>query len=120
MRHRWTVLAGLGILLTGIGAWAQETSPTPGFVVLSERADQPAPMIVRGSPPPARPAPAVAENGLRWEVLAGKRLWLVDRAEGEVRSCIDRDTSTVGVREIRCTAGELGRYGRTFGAAFKP
>ena len=53
-------------------------------------------------------------------MVAGKRLWLVDRAEGEVRSCINQDTSTVGVRVIRCTSGELGRYGRTFGAAFEP
>jgi hypothetical protein len=37
-----------------------------------------------------------------------------------VRGCINQDTFTVGVRVIRCTSGELGRYGRTFGPDFQP
>ena len=119
MRHRWAVIAGLGILLAGAGTWAQEAPSAPGVVVLSERSAQPAPTILRGRP--ATPtAVTVAPSEARWELLGGKRLWLVDRASGAVRSCINRDTSTVGLRVIRCTSGELGRYGRTFGAAFNP
>jgi hypothetical protein len=119
MRHRWAVIAGLGILLAGAGTWAQDASTAPGVVVLSERGEQPAPTILRGRP--ATPAAVtVAPSGQRWQLLGGKRLWLVDRASGEVRSCINQDTSTVGLRVIRCTSGELGRHGRTFGAAFNP
>jgi hypothetical protein len=119
MRHRWAVIAGLGILLAGAGAWAQEASTTPGVVALSAGGAQPGPTILRGRP--ATPAAvSVAPSGPRWQVVAGRRLWLVDQASGEVRGCINRDTSTVGLRVIRCTSGELGRYGRTFGAAFNP
>ena len=70
-----------------------------------------------------RPRPAAPVAGLapqRWQVVAGKRLWLVDLATAEVRSCSKRDASTVGLREIRCAAGELGRYSRTFGRNFNP
>lgn len=119
MGHRWAVIAGLGILLTGAGAWAQQAPTAPGIVAPGEPGAQPAPTIVRGTP--ATPAaPTVADQEPRWQIVAGKRLWLVDQAKGEVRSCSDRDTSTVGLRVIRCTSGELGRYGRTFGASFNP
>ena len=70
----------------------------------------------------AAPAEALAVEFApqRWQVVAGEELWLVDLATAEVRSCVNRHTSTVGVREIRCTSGELGRYGRTFGRNFNP
>jgi hypothetical protein len=118
MQHRWAVIAGLGILLTGAGAWAQDAA-TPGLVVLSERSGQPAPTIVRGTPAPARPA-AVVGDGQGFQVAAGKRLWLVDQASGEVRSCINRQTSTVGLRVVSCTSAEIGPYHRTFGPDFQP
>jgi len=119
MAHRWAVIAGLGILLTGAGAWAQQAPAAPQIVTPGERGAQQGPEILRGTP--ATPAEAVAsQQEPRWQVVAGKRLWLVDQAKGEVRSCINQDTSTVGVRVIRCTSRELGRYGRTFGASFTP
>ena len=119
MGHRWAVIAGLGMLLTGAGAWAQQAPTAPGIVAPGEAGARPAPEILRGTP--ATPAaPTMADPAPRWQVVAGKRLWLVDQAKGEVRSCSDRDTSTVGLRVIRCTSGELGRYGRTFGASFNP
>jgi hypothetical protein len=37
-----------------------------------------------------------------WQVVAGRRLWLVDPATGDLRTCAVRNTSTVGVDEIRC------------------
>ena len=119
MQRRWAVIAGLGIALTSAGALAQEAPATSGLLVLGERSDRPAPTVLRGraATPPA--ATVAAEDEGRWQVVAGKRLWLIDGATGEVRSCRDRDTSTVGRREIRCTSGELGRYGRTFGPDFR-
>jgi hypothetical protein len=119
MRQRWAVIAGLGILLASAGAWAQEASSTPGLVVLSERSDRPAPTIVRGTPR-ERAAARAGEGAQRLQIVGGKRLWLVDRATAEVRSCINRDTSTVGLRVVECTSAELGRYRRTFGASFQP
>ena len=121
MQQRWVIMAGLGIMLASAGVWAQDAAPAPGVVVLSARSDRPAPTIVRGRPPAPRPAAvATAAAAPRLQVVGGKRLWLVDRASGEVRSCINRDTSTVGLRVIECTSAELGRYSRTFGADFQP
>jgi hypothetical protein len=37
-----------------------------------------------------------------WLVAAGRRLWLIDPATGDLRTCAVRNTSTVGVEEIRC------------------
>jgi hypothetical protein len=42
------------------------------------------------------------ETPLTWQVVAGRRLWLIDRATGDLRTCAVRNTSTVGVQEIRC------------------
>jgi hypothetical protein len=36
------------------------------------------------------------------QVAAGRRLWLIDPATGDLRTCAVRQTSTVGVQEIRC------------------
>ena len=37
-----------------------------------------------------------------WLVAAGRRLWLIDPATGDLRTCAVRQTSTVGVEVIRC------------------
>jgi hypothetical protein len=121
--HRWMALtAGLGILLAGAGAaWAQTERPAPQMLVLgAPSGERAAPTIIRGTPSERRAPATGTQDGGRWQIVAGERLWLVDRASGEARGCIDRNTSTVGVREIRCTSGELGRYGRTFGRNFHP
>jgi hypothetical protein len=120
MQHRWAVIAGLGILLAGAGAWAQDAPTAPGVVVLGERGAQPAPTVLRGTPATVRPAAVVADSGQRFQIVAGRRLWLVDQAGGEVRSCINRNTSTVGLRVVSCISTELGRFHRTFGPAFQP
>ena len=119
MQHRWAVIAGLGILLSSAGAWAQDPA-TPGLIVLSERSGQPAPTILRGTRAPVRPAATVAVGGPRFQVAGGQRLWLVDQASGEIRSCVNRQTTTVGLRVVSCTSAEIGPYHRTFGADFQP
>jgi len=122
--HGWKALtAGLGILLTSAGAaWAQAERPSPNMLVLSAPSGQrAAPTILRGTPAERQTAPAAATpDGDRWQIAGGERLWLVDRETGEVRGCINQDTFTVGVRVIRCTSGELGRFSRTFGPDFQP
>jgi hypothetical protein len=123
MHRSIAIAASLGILLIAAGgAWAQASRPSPQLLVFgASQGDRPAPGIVRGTPAQRAEMPeAPARDGAPWQIVAGKRLWLVERATGEVRACTDRDTSTVGVREIRCTSGELGRYGRTFGRDFNP
>jgi hypothetical protein len=119
MRQQWAVIAGLGILLASAGAWAQEASTPPGVLVLSERNQQPAPMILRGTPAP-RSTAAATESTPGIQIAAGKRLWVIDQASGEVRSCINQQTTTVGLRVVSCTSAELGPYHRTFGRAFQP
>jgi hypothetical protein len=42
------------------------------------------------------------EGLLTWQVAAGRRLWLIDPATGDLRTCAVRQTSTVGVEAIRC------------------
>lgn len=42
------------------------------------------------------------EKPITWQVAAGRRLWLIDPATGDLRTCAVRNTSTVGVEEIRC------------------
>jgi hypothetical protein len=121
MQGRRAITACLGIWLAGAGAaWAQVERTSPEILVLTERDAAPAPSILRGSPAEPAAAPGAEPAPQRWQILAGERLWLVDRATAEVRSCVNRGTSTVGVREIRCTSGELGRYSRTFGRNFNP
>jgi hypothetical protein len=119
--RRWMVLAaGVGIGLTSAAAaWADNARPSPQVLVLSQRAGAPAaPTILRGSA--VQPKTATAEAGGRQAILAGQQLWLVDRESGEVQNCISRQSTTVGLREIRCTTAETGRYSRTFGPDFKP
>lgn len=42
------------------------------------------------------------ERPLTWQVAAGGRLWLIDSAAKELRTCAVRQTSTVGVKVLRC------------------
>ena len=79
-----------------------------------------APVILRGSAVGPQPAPEVRPSAERWQIVAGRRLWLFDPATEELRACRVRRTTLVGVREIRCVSGTAGRYRRTFGPAFQP
>jgi hypothetical protein len=55
-----------------------------------------------------------------WQVAAGRRLWLIDPATGDLRTCAVRNTSTVGVEAIRCLSVSGSRFRRTFGPTFAP
>jgi len=123
MHRSMAIMIGLGIGLSSAGwaARADEAGSDPHVLVLGQRAGSaaPAPTILRGSV--ARPATATAaETASPTQIVAGQQLWLVDRATGEVQSCLNLQTTTVGVRDIRCTTADLGGYSRTFGPNFHP
>ena len=122
MRHL-TAIATLGLIavaLTPLGATAQDA--TPGLLTpeeLSPPAPEVRPLILRGSASAREPGVA-RPSAVHWQMAAGRRLWLVDPATKELRTCALRDTSTVDVEEVRCQSGTFGRYSRTFGPAFQP
>ncbi len=122
MCRSMAIMAGLGIGLVSAAAaaWADEARPVPQVLVLGQRANAPpAPLILRGTPAQAK-AETAAETTSQTQVVAGQQLWLIDRATGEVQSCLNLQTTTVGVRDIRCTTADLGGYSRTFGPNFHP
>ena len=55
-----------------------------------------------------------------WLVAAGRRLWLIDPATGDLRTCAVRQTSTVGIEAIRCLSVSGSRFRRTFGPPLAP
>jgi hypothetical protein len=123
MRPVAAAAAALGVValaLAPIGpveAAEADASPhllTPEELSAPEQAGD-APLILRGSAIDPKPAPEVRPSAARWEVAAGRRLWLVDPATKDLRTCAVRDTSTVGVKEIRCLSGSASRFRRTFG-----
>jgi hypothetical protein len=123
MRRTTVITAGFGLLLISAAAFAADPDhPAPHILVLGQHpgAAQ-APTILRGSV--AAPAPVAAPEeggGGQTQIVAGQQLWLVDGATGQVQSCINLQTTTVGVRDIQCTVAELGDYSRTFGPNFHP
>ena len=42
------------------------------------------------------------EMPLTWQVAAGRRLWVIDPATGDLQTCAVLNTSTVGVQALRC------------------
>jgi hypothetical protein len=126
MYRPMAIMAGLGMLLASIGgASAEVARPAPELLVLGSQPAAKAPKsptILRGSAVARKPAPATAPEviGSDWQVIAGKNVWLVDRTTGDIRSCINQQTTQVGLREVLCTPGDVGRYRRTFGPNFQP
>ena len=124
MRHLVATAAALGVIalaLAPVESAAEDA--TPGLLTaeeLSPPAPGSGPLILRGSAIAPKPVPAVQSSAARWQIAAGRRLWLVDPASKDLRTCAVRDTSTVDVDEIRCLSGSSGRYRRTFGTAFQP
>jgi hypothetical protein len=128
MRHLAAAVAALGVIalaLAPIGpVEAAETDASPHLLTPEELniRDQTgdAPLILRGSAVGPKPAPEMRPSAARWQIAAGRRLWLVDPASEDLRTCAVRKTSTVGVKEIRCLSGSASRFRRTFGPTFAP
>jgi hypothetical protein len=60
------------------------------------------PVAAAGEQAPGQEEDVRRETPLTWQVAAGRRLWLIDPATGDLRTCAVRQTSTVGVEAIRC------------------
>jgi hypothetical protein len=127
MRHLAAATAALGFValtLAQTGAVeAAEEDATP-HLLTSEELNGPvrrgaAPVILRGSAIGRQPA-EVRPSAARWQVVAGRRLWLFDPVTEELRACRVRQTTLVNVREIRCLSSSAGRFRRTFGPDFQP
>ena len=128
MRHLAATAAALGFVALALAPTgplhAAEEEVTPHLLTTEvlRGPDRPgaAPVILRGSAVERAPTPEVRLSAPRWQIVAGRRLWLVDPATEDLRTCAVRDTTQVGVKEIRCLSGTAGRYGRTFGPTFTP
>jgi hypothetical protein len=121
MRRWFGMVAAVGFLaVAGAQAGAAESS-TARVVTFGDTATNgEAPVILRGSAVAPQAALAVTPSGQRYQVAAGRRLWFFDPVTKDIRSCINQQTSTVGVRIVRCYRGSLGGYRRTFGPTFQP
>jgi hypothetical protein len=124
MRHLAAMAAALGLFALAVSpVQASGEDKTPGLLTakqLNAREPGSGPRILRGSAVGRKAAPSAHSSATRWEVAAGRRLWLVDRASGDLRTCTLRDTTLVDVQELSCHSGSFGRYRRTFGPAFQP
>jgi hypothetical protein len=62
------------------------------------------PVVARGEPASGQEAAAVVERARPplWQVAAGGRLWVIEPATNELRTCAIHQTSTVGVKVLRC------------------
>ena len=78
------------------------------------------PVAARGGKASGQEEDVQPERPLTWQVAAGRRLWLIDPATGNLLTCAVRNTSTVGVEAIRCLAVSGSRFRRTFGLTFAP
>ena len=124
MRHLAAMAAALGLIALALTpVQASGENKTPGLLTAKElNAREPGsgPLILRGSAVGRKAGPSAHSSAERWEVAAGRRLLLVDRASGDLRTCTLRDTTLVDVQELSCHSGSFGRYRRTFGPAFQP
>ena len=62
------------------------------------------PVVARGEPASGQEDEAVVERARppAWQVAAGGRLWAIDPATNELRTCAIHKTSTVGLKVLRC------------------
>ena len=79
-----------------------------------------APAILRGSAIGPLRASQVQPAAPQWQIAAGRRLWLIDPVNQEVRACAVFNTTDVGVQDIDCVSQSTSGYARTFGPAFNP
>ena len=75
---------------------------------------------VAGGKAPGQEEDVRRAEPVAWQVAAGQRLWLIDPATGDLRTCAVRQTSTVRVEAIRCLSVSGSRFRRIFGPTFAP
>ena len=128
MRYLAGAAAALGFVALALGpvgpseAAADDTTP---HLLTGDELNGPdrtgnAPAILRGSAIGPRRAPEVQAGAPQWQIAAGRRLWLIDPVNQEVRACAVFNTTDVGVQDIGCVSQSTSGYARTFGPAFSP
>ncbi|HZA66748.1 MAG TPA: hypothetical protein VE592_07345 [Geminicoccaceae bacterium] len=125
MRHWLGAAAALGIIAAAMieveAPTAAAETATPNVLTLGNAAERgDGPVVLRGSAVGPKAAPAMTPDGQGYQIAAGRRLWFFDPVTLRIRSCINQQTSTVGVRIVRCYPGSLSNYRRTFGVTFQP
>ena len=125
MRHWLGAAAAVGIIASAMievePPTAAAQSATPNVLTLGDAAERgDGPVVLRGSAVGPKSATAVTPDGQGYQIAAGRRLWFYDPASLKIRSCINQQTSTVGVRIVRCYRGSLSDHRRTFGVTFQP
>jgi hypothetical protein len=128
MRHLVAAAAALGFVALALAPSgpleAAEQDTTARLLNLQElSAPDPrraAPVILRGSAVGPRRAAEVGPGVANWQIAAGRRLWLIDPVNQEVRACAVFNTPDVGVQEIDCVSQSTSGFARTFGPAFNP
>ena len=99
MRRWFGTVAAVGFLaVAGVQAGAAESSTARVLTFGDTPTNGEAPVILRGSALAPQAAPAVTPAGQRYQVAAGQRLWFFDPETQDIRSCINQQTSTVGVK----------------------
>ena len=78
------------------------------------------PVVAGGEQASGQEEEVQRESPRTWQVAAGRRLWLIDPATGDLRTCAVRQTSTVGVEVIRCFSASVSGFRATFGPTFAP
>jgi hypothetical protein len=128
MRHLAATAAVLGLLALALApngpAGAAEEAATRHLLTPEELRGPDrtgaAPAILRGSAIGPRRASEGRPAAPQWQIAAGRRLWLIDPVNQEVRACAVFNTTDVGVQDIGCVSQSTSGYARTFGPAFNP
>lgn len=123
MRQLLAIAACLGLCAgSGLAVGLVQAEEAGNLIELAnpDAANATSPMILRGSAVKPRGAPKERTALAGAQIVAGQQIWLVDPTTERVTGCLNRQTSTVGVREVRCTSGTFSRYHRGFGRAYSP
>ena len=128
MRHLAAAAAAVGLIALAqapIGPVQAAEEETASRLLIPGALNAPgqpggAPVILRGSAVGRKPAAEVGPGVAQWQIAGGRRLWLIDPVNQEVRACAVFNTPDVGVQEIDCVSQSTSGYARTFGPAFNP
>ena len=125
MRHWFGAAAAVGLLAAaaieaGVFPAAAENPPEQLLTFGEVAANGSGPVILRGSAVAPKSAPVATAGVQSYQMAAGERLWFFDPETQEIRSCINQNTITVGLRIVRCYPGSLGGHRRVFGPLFQP
>ena len=109
------VVAASGLAVTEAEAQSKNTVTilrgTAAETVSVSQQRQGLPEIVRGRSAEAEPEEVERSSSQtgEWSFTSGRRLWLINRADGQVISCSVQSAGIVGRDKFRCVEGALAR-----------